>query len=254
MPLVWRSKTPIYYPLAAVATLSRAGAVEAFPVVAACSLALAAAGFYAARPPRARRASGRPPCRDGASSVSSASWSTPAIHPYFNQLWGLVALGPMLLFGLRLIEAPNRRDAVLLALFAALGLAAYPLMILFPAVILAGAAVVERRAGRLCLPARPRMPRGWPARLALAAAALVAIPAAAVVAAGILEKAASAADLLLGASRWPSGAGDLDFYSRPASSSACRARSATCSRRRCSWPRCWAFGACPVPPAQDSPR
>ena len=66
VPLVWRSKPPVYYPLAAVATMSGLETWEAFPVVAALLMALAAARLLPARARRARRRAGRRGRRHGA--------------------------------------------------------------------------------------------------------------------------------------------------------------------------------------------
>ena len=214
MPPVWRSKYPIYFVLAGASTLSGLDPVETFGAVAALLTALAAAGFmllarYGLRAP--------PPVAVAVMAVVGLCSAVGylAVHPYFNQLWGLVALGPMLLFGLRFIDAPNRRDAVLVALFTVLGLAAYPLMVVFPAVILPVAAVTARRAGGFDLPPRPSLPRSRAARAALAVAALVAVPAALVLTIGIVEKSRAAAELLLTGESLAEWRGDLDFYFAP---------------------------------------
>ncbi len=214
MPPVWRSKYPVYYVLAGASTLSGLDPVESFAAVAAMLAVLAAAGFMLlarhglrASPPAAVAVMGT------VGLCSTVGYL--AVHPYFNQLVGLLTLGPMLLFGLRFIDSPDRRDGALLGLFAVLGLAAYPLMALFPAVILTGAAVTARRSGELPLPARPRLPRGRGARAALIVAGVVAAPAAVLIAAGILEKAVSAAGLLLTGESLAEWRGDLDFYFAP---------------------------------------
>ena len=146
MPPVWRSKYPIYYGLAGAATLSGLDPVAAYTGFAAVVAALAALGFmllarYALRAP--------PVVALVALALVAFARVTPylAIHPYFNQLWGALALGFMLLFGLRFLDDPNRRDAIAALLFIALGLSAYPLMVVFPGLAFVAAAVSLRRRG-----------------------------------------------------------------------------------------------------------
>jgi hypothetical protein len=127
-----------------------------------------------------------------------------------------MALAPILLFGLRLLERPTGRDGVLLAAFLLLGLAAYPLMVLFPALALGAAGVASYRGGRLRL-RRPRLPRSRPRRAGWLAAALLGGPAALVVVVGVLEKSVSAAALLLSHGSLGPWRGDLDHYPSPGS-------------------------------------
>ena len=214
MPRVWRSKFPIYYVLAGAATLSGLDPIEAFPAVAAVLAALAAGGFLLL----ARYGLGAGP-RAAVLAMALVAFDRAvgylAIHPYFNQLWGLLALPLVFLFGLRLIEHPNRRDGALLALFTVLGLAAYPLMVLFPLLMLAAAAVIARRSGGLRLGRRPRAPSTWRGRAALALAAVVTLPAALVLLLGVAEKTSAAVDLLVSGDSLVRWRGDLTAYLEP---------------------------------------
>ena len=214
MPRLWRSKYPIYYVLAGSSTLSGLDPIESFAAVAATLAALAAAGFLLL----ARHGLGAGP-RTAVLVMGVVALARSvgylAIHPYFNQLWGLLALPLIFLFGLRFIADPNRRDAVLLGLFTALGVAAYPLMVLFPALVLAGAAITVRRAGGLRIERGTRTPATWRGRVMVALLAVVALPAALVLLLGVAEKTGSAADLLLSGESLAEWRGDLTSYLEP---------------------------------------
>lgn len=214
MPPVWGSKYPIYYGLAGATTLSGMDTVRAYSGFAAVVAALGALGFFLlAR--YSLRAS--PSAAVLALALVAFALVTPylAIHPYFNQLWGAMALPFMLLFGLRFLEAPNRGDAVLTLLFTVLGLSAYPLMVVFPAIAFLAAAISQRRRGQVVRIRTPRLPRGrrWLA-LWIPLGILVA-PAALIVSLGVLEKSVSAAKLMVGKDDLAAWRGDLTFFPDP---------------------------------------
>ena len=163
IPLEWRSKYPIYYPLAAVSTLGDQDPIAAFASFSALILALTALGFYLF----ARYALRAPPA-----AALLAMFIVPldrivmyvTMHPYYNELWGQFTLPFILLAGCRYLDAPDRRRAALLGLFLILGLLAYPLMLPFPALFLVGyAVVVWRRERRPDIGARAGSPR-WRCR------------------------------------------------------------------------------------------
>lgn len=208
VPLEWRSKYPIYYPLAAVSTLAGQTPVQAFATVSAVMLALTALGFFLF----ARYTLGAP-----AWVALLAMFIAPldrivmyvTIHPYYNELWGQFTLPFILLFGWRYLSSPDRISAVLAVLFLALGLFAYPLMILFPAVFLAVHAWrIYRRAraeGRspgwiseLHIPWPRRRPVLW------VPIVIVAIPVVAELGRGVWEKSSEALQVIL---PWQSLAG-----------------------------------------------
>ncbi|HEX8204531.1 MAG TPA: hypothetical protein VF587_00580 [Solirubrobacteraceae bacterium] len=185
VPLVWRSKPPIYYPLAAVAALSGLETWQAFPVVAALLMALAAAGFFLL----ARDALG---AGLGGAAVGMALVGLDRVvvhttlHPYFNQLWGFFTLPFALVLAAWAVRARTRGAVALLALFLAVGAFAYPLAVPIPLLALAALLWPERRR----LAAVGRLWRG-PRSLAwiVPLAALLAYPAY-----GIAEKAISAVE------------------------------------------------------------
>ncbi len=212
MPLVWQSKYPIYYVLAGASSLSGLDPIRTFAAFSAVLAALTAAAFMLV----ARYTLGAGP-RATVLTMALVGLDTAvaylALHPYHNQLWGMMALAPILLFGLRLLNRPNRRDAVLVAGFLVLGLAAYPLMVLFPALAFAAAGVTAYRSGRLSI--RPRLPRTRLGRAGWVAAVLLAAPAVLAIGDGVVEKSASAAELLLSGSSLGPWRGDLDHYLPP---------------------------------------
>lgn len=174
---VWRSKPPIYYPVAAVAELSGMETWEVLSTVAAILLALAGVGFFLL----ARDALGAGLA--GATIVvvmvgldRVALYST--MHPYFNQAWGFFTLAYALTLAYWLTRERTRRVAALLALFLAVGAFAYPLAVPIPLLALAVLLWPERRRLRAL---RPRRHRTW--LLVVPLLALFAIPAA-----GIVEK------------------------------------------------------------------
>src|SRR5439155_19116279 len=103
------------------------------------------------------------------------------IHPFFNQTWALFALPFVLLF-------VARGPASLAALFTALALFTYPLLLPFPAVFLA--VLAWRRRARVSLGGLRRHRHLWPLL------AVPAIPVCAVLVRGVVEKVVPALDAL----------------------------------------------------------
>lgn len=201
VPLVWRSKYPIYYSLAAVSSLSGLSPLEAFHTLGAIMLALTALGYYLL----ARRWLGAGPV---AALLVMALVPLDRIavhavlHPFYNQVWGEFALPYTLLFGLNHLNEPSRSSAVLLGLFAAIGAFAHPLMLFFPAVALAAAGCVVWRRRRAAGEATGwmagmRLPRTRRSLLLAVTALLVAVPLVTVLVRGVAEKVVSAGLVLL---------------------------------------------------------
>lgn len=199
VPLVWNSKLPIYYGLAAVARLSNQDEIMAFSSVGGVVLGMFALGLllfalHALRAPPlvALLAALLVPLSRGVVHV--------AIHTYYNQLWATFALPFVLLAGWQLVRRPSRPTAALFALFFALALFTYPLLLPFPLVFLAVLAWPERARIRALLARRRTLPRAarWSAYVVAVVAALYALQ-------GVIEKIAPAANALL---PW----GDLTGY------------------------------------------
>jgi hypothetical protein len=200
IPLEWRSKYPIYYPLAAVSTLAGQDPIAAFATVVALMLAITSLGWFLF----ARYLLRAPPwvaLLVAAVLPLDRIVMYVTVHPYYNELWGQFTLPLILLFGWSYLREPNRLTGLLFALFVVLGLLAYPLMVPFPALFLItyGWVVWRRRraAGErtrwisaLRLP-RPRQ-RPW---LWLPVVA-VAIPVVVVLGRGFVEKTSSALKVL----------------------------------------------------------
>jgi hypothetical protein len=201
IPLEWRSKYPIYYPLAAVSTLAGQDPIVAFPTVSGLILALAALGFFLFA---------RYLLRAPLWLALLAVFVVPldrivmyvTIHPYYNELWGQFTLPFVLLFGWRYLNAPTRRGAILFALFAVLCLLAYPLILPFPAVFLIASALVVWRRRRA--EGRPvgwisglELPRPGPRSWLWIPIVVVAVPVVAVLGRGFVEKTFTALQVIL---------------------------------------------------------
>ena len=200
VPQVWRSKYPIYYPASAVNSLTGLESYETFSIVCAgmyglLALAFFAFAFYVLRAgPWASLAA--------MAVVPLSRWVLYlGIHPFYNQLWGLFLLAMIYVFGLRFLLDPDRRAALSTLLFAALGAFAYPLMLPFPAMVLALTAFLVARRRRaagepvrwlsaLRLP-RPRSTLVW------IPVALVTLPIALVLLAGVVEKIEQFSEVVL---------------------------------------------------------
>jgi hypothetical protein len=214
MPLVWRSKHPIYYALGGVATLSGLETWEALAPLAALMLGLAAAGVFVL---------GRQLLGAGVLTATAAAAATgltqmvlhTGMHPYFNQTWGYFTLPFTLVLGWLAVSRRSMPAAALLVLFLAVGAFAYPLALPIPLVAVAVfLALDERERRRRGEPgvrtAVARLYRGRRSLLWIApAVVLLAVPLL-----GVAEKAWSAADLLVNPNSSLRGwAGDvLDFF------------------------------------------
>jgi hypothetical protein len=156
VPLVWRSKQPIYYVLAAVATLSGREVFETISALAAVMLGLACLGFFLV----AREMLRAPPW--GAVAGMGLVGQNPMVlhtvmHPYFNQTWGFFAmafaivLAPYAAAGRR-----TRSSLALLALFLTVCAFAYPLAVPLPLLVLAVVLWPEWRSSARVLRGRRR--------------------------------------------------------------------------------------------------
>jgi hypothetical protein len=203
IPLVWRSKYPIFYALAAVSSLSGLSVIAAFPFLAAAMLALAAFGFYLLA-----RVGLRAPPAAGLAGMAAVGLSRLPIHvadhPFYNQLWALFALPFILVAGIAFVREPGARAFLALMAFGAIGAFAYPLMLPFPLLFLAVAAWQARSRWDLSAAAR-RLRARRPAWL-IALGGLAGVALLAVLVRGVVEKSASAVVAL---SPW----GDLSAWS-----------------------------------------
>ena len=217
VPALWHSKTPIYYGLAAVSSLSGLETYETISTLQAVTLALACVGFFLV----ARELLGA-----GAATAVAAMLLVgldrmalhTAMHPYFNQTWGFFAMPYALV-----LAGATARDGgaglrgatvALLLAFLALGAFAYPVALPIPLLALAvmlWRARRERRARGEPVPSLD-VRRLWHGARSLAwmaplAAALV-LPAVAV-AAKVLSASQVVVDPTANLGTW---AGDLSAY------------------------------------------
>lgn len=155
VPLVWRSKPPIYLAFGAVARLA---GMEPYAVIAtlqAALLALAALGFWLL----ARELLGAGPWAAGAAmglvGLNRIELFT-GMHPYFNQTWAYMAMPFAIVLAWHVVRHRIRGGLLLLAAFLGVLTFAYPLAMPIPLI----AAVIfwgfeRRRRGRPLL----RLPR-----------------------------------------------------------------------------------------------
>lgn len=147
MPLVWRSKYPIYYGFGAVSQLSGFEPYQSLTAMTAVLLGLAALGWFLV----ARHLLGTGVAAAGAAmGVAGLDRIVlfTGLHPYFNQTWGYFTLPFSIVLAWWAVAHRSRGGLVLLALFMALGAFAYPLALPIPAAALGVAWWHDRRARR----------------------------------------------------------------------------------------------------------
>lgn len=205
MPLVWRSKQPIYYALGAVATLSGLEVYQTISTLAAVLLGLSALGFYLL----AREVLGAPRwvglVAMGLVGLDRMVLHT-VMHPYFNQTWGFFAMPFAFVLAWWAVKERTRGGMALLAVFTAVLAFAYPLALPIPLIPIVVLLWPERRRVRPWLRARWNGPRSLLWMVPAAFVALVPIR-------GVVEKGASAYNVVFNPTRtlrnW---GGDLTGY------------------------------------------
>ncbi len=192
MPLVWRSKQPIYYALGGAARLSGLEVFETISTVAAVLLGLAALGFFLF-------------VRE---VLSAPRWAALAamglvgldrmvlhtvMHPYFNQTWGFMAMPFAFVLSWWLVRERTRGGIVMLAMFLAILAFAYPLALPIPLVPVVVVLWPHRRRVReLRRLYRGRRSLAWIVPLAL----VFSVPVL-----GVLEKMLSAMNIIFDPTR-----------------------------------------------------
>ena len=206
MPLMWRSKQPIYYALGGAARLSGLEVFETISTVAAVLLGLAALGFFLFTREVLRAPRWAALAAMGLVGIDRMVLHT-VMHPYFNQTWGFMAMPFALVLSWWLVRERSPGGTVLLVMFLALLAFAYPLALPIP---LVPVAVVlwphRRRVGELRRLYRGRRSLAWLVPLGL----VFLVPLL-----GVLEKTLTAIgvifDLSRGLENW---GGDLDGWFR----------------------------------------
>jgi hypothetical protein len=201
VPPLWRSKFPIYYTLAAVSSVAGVEPWQALMTVAAILLALAGLGFFLL----AREGFGAPVGAAAAAlavAVLDRRVFHLALHPYYNQLWGMLTLPFTIVAAYVYAIEPSRRALGMFIAFAVVGAFAYPLMLPFP--ILAGVGAWWLSGHRLVLERPPRRALVWIVPLAL----LLIVPII-----GVVQKVWDAVTLLVDPGNSLIGwQGDLQHY------------------------------------------
>ncbi|MGI8623616.1 MAG: hypothetical protein ACR2NB_09070 [Solirubrobacteraceae bacterium] len=204
MPLLWKSKFPIYYAFAAVAQVAGLQTWQAMVPLVGVLLAMAACGMFLV----AREVLG---ARLGVAvaAMGFAGFDRMVLHtglnPYFNQTWGYTATPFALVLAWWLVRpgetrADRRRAAAMLAIFLGVVAFAYPL-----AAPIAGLPLVvflwrERRRRLAAGVPVPRLRNLWRGPRSL----IWLVPGAVVLAVpfrGVMEKVSSAGQLALDPSK-----------------------------------------------------
>lgn len=201
VPPLWRSKFPIYYTLSAVSSVAGVEPWQALMTVAAILLALAGVGFFLLA-----REGFRAPVGVAAAAMAVAMLDRRvfhlALHPYYNQLWGMLTLPFTILAAYLYALQPSRRALGMFLAFAIVGAFAYPLMLPFPILAGVGAWLIAGRRPQLRRP--PRRSLLWIVPLTL----LLIVPIA-----GVVEKIWAAVSLLVNPGNSLIGwQGDLQHY------------------------------------------
>ena len=155
VPLVWRSKPPIYLAFGAVARVAGMEPYAVIATLAAALMALGALGFWLL----ARELLGAGAWAAGAAmglvGLNRMTLFT-GMHPYFNQTWGYMALPFAIVLAWYVVRRRSRGGLLLFASFLGVLVFAYPLAMPIPLI----AAIIfwafeRRRQGRSLL----RLPR-----------------------------------------------------------------------------------------------
>ena len=156
VPLVWRSKPPIYLSYGAVARVAGLEPYAVIATLAAALLAFAALGFWLL----ARELFGAGPWAAavamGLVGMNRIELFT-GMHPYFNQTWGYMATPFSIVLAWHAVRQRTRGGVLLFAAFLGVLAFAYPLALpvpLFAAIVFAA---FERRARGLSLLRIPRL-------------------------------------------------------------------------------------------------
>jgi len=205
MPLVWRSKQPIYYALGATASLAGLDVFQTISTLAAVLLALSALGFYLFTREVLRAPRWVALAAMGLVGLDRMVLHT-IMHPYFNQTWGFFAMPFAFVLAWWAVKERTRGGMALLAAFTAVLAFAYPLALPIPLIPIVVLLWPERRRVRPWLRGLYRGPRSLLWMIPAGFVALVPIR-------GVVEKGASAYNVVFNPTRtlrnW---GGDLDGW------------------------------------------
>jgi hypothetical protein len=210
---IWNSKYPIFYPLAATSSLSGLEPWEAMMTVGGLMLALMAVGLFVVARRLLAASAGVAAIAMGIAVLDQQVFHV-AVHPYYNQMWGMFTLPFSIVLGHAWVADRTRGGLALFALMTAVGAFAYPLMLPFPLLTVGGFWLLDRRErrsrGEPVEPLDPRrLWRGWRSALWMVPLALALV----LPIRGVVQKTRDALDLLVDPSQsLDAWGGDLFGY------------------------------------------
>jgi hypothetical protein len=161
IPPAWSGRIPIFHPFGAAIEVGLTGPIQMFaPFVAFLTAAAAiGTGLFAAG---AHRLAGW-----GAGVVallvgSSASLVYSALHPYYNQLWGMCLMTAALGLAWVWLHHDDVRAGALTVVFLVLSLIAYPTTLPYAVLVIGAIAVGARKRPRIPAAVRRRLRKVWP--------------------------------------------------------------------------------------------
>jgi hypothetical protein len=161
VPAAWSGRIPIFHPFGAALEVGLTGPIQMFaPFVAFLVVAVAiGAGLLAAA---GHRLAGW-----GAGLVAllvggSASVLYSALHPYYNQLWGMALMLPALALAWAWLTRDDTRAGAVAIVLLVLALIAYPSTLPYAALVIAAIALGARKRPRVPAGVRRRLRRVWP--------------------------------------------------------------------------------------------
>ncbi|HEY1540606.1 MAG TPA: hypothetical protein VGF63_14485 [Solirubrobacteraceae bacterium] len=156
VPLVWRSKPPIYLAFGAVARVAGLDPYAVIATLSAALLAFAALGYWLL----ARELLGAGPWGAAAAmglvGINRIELFT-GMHPYFNQTWGYMTTAFAMVLGWHVVRHRTRGGVLLFAAFIGVLAFAYPLALPVPLIAGIFFAGFERRRRGLSLLRIPRL-------------------------------------------------------------------------------------------------
>ena len=206
VPLVWRSKPPIYLSYGAVARVAGKEPYAVIATLAAALLAMAALGFWLLARELLRAGPWGAAVAMGLVGMNRIELFT-GMHPYFNQTWGYMAMPFAIVLAWYVVRQRTLGGVVLFSAFLGVVAFAYPLALpvpLFAAIVFAG---FERRRRGLSLLRIPRL-RSKKQLLFIVPLFLLLVPALQ----GVLEKTASSTRVLAPGYSLVNWGGDLTHF------------------------------------------
>lgn len=161
IPPAWSGRIPIFHPFGAAVEVGLTGPIQMFaPFVAFLSAGAAIGiGLFAAA---AHRLPGW-----GAGLIAllvgaSASLLYSALHPYYNQLWGICLMTTALALAWTWLHHDDTRAGALTIVFLVLALIAYPTSLPYAALVIVAIGVGARVRPRVPPAVRRRLRKVWP--------------------------------------------------------------------------------------------